>query len=86
MPGVAQVWLTQEELDALLRAAGSTNTRVNDRLWTNIAPKLKEARDSLGCPVRAPKDSGLMWLDYRDKAQAARPSAAELKVLSLRGT
>lgn len=51
MPGVAQVWLTQAELDALLRSAGTTNTRVNDRLWDNIASKLKEARDSLGCPV-----------------------------------
>lgn len=53
MPGVAQLWLTQEELDALLRAAGSTNTRVNDRIWANLAPKLKEARDGLGCPVNA---------------------------------
>lgn len=51
MPGVAQLWLTQEELDALLRAAGSTSTKVTPRLWGNLAPKLKDARDSLGCPV-----------------------------------
>lgn len=51
MPGVGQVWLTQEELDALLRAAPYTRTRVSDRLWANLEPKLREARDALGCPV-----------------------------------
>jgi hypothetical protein len=26
-------------------------SRVSPRLWENIAPKLKAARDQLGCPV-----------------------------------
>jgi hypothetical protein len=56
MPGIASVWLTQEELDALLLAASSKTTRVNDRLWKNIEPKLTSARNQLGCPV--PQYSG----------------------------
>lgn len=54
MPGVGQVWLTQEELDALLRAASDTHTRVSEQLWTNLGPKLKDARDALGCPLPVP--------------------------------
>lgn len=57
MPGIASVWLTQEELDALLLAASSKTTRVSDRIWANVEPKLKSARDQLGCPV--PKYEGV---------------------------
>lgn len=53
MPGIGQVWLTKEELDALIVAGGSTHTKVSDRLWKNIEPKLKAARGALACPVRS---------------------------------
>lgn len=51
MPGVAQVWLTREELDALLLAAPTRGTRVSDGLWENIEPKLTASLYALGCPV-----------------------------------
>lgn len=59
MPGIAQLWLTQEELDALLRAGGKTGVAVAPWLWENIAPKLKYARDSLGCPIPGRDVGGL---------------------------
>jgi hypothetical protein len=51
MPGVAQVWLTQKELTALLTAAPNKRIAVSPAIWSGLAPKLKEARDGLGCPV-----------------------------------
>jgi hypothetical protein len=51
MPGIAQLWLTQEELDALLRAGGTLGTAVAPTLWKSIAPKIRNARNGLGCPV-----------------------------------
>lgn len=51
MPGVGQVWLTKKELDALIVSASSKTTKVNDRIWEHLEPKLMAARDALGCPV-----------------------------------
>lgn len=51
MPGIAQVWLTQKELESLLLSAPETGRKVPAALWEQIEPKLAAARDSLGCPV-----------------------------------
>jgi hypothetical protein len=48
---LAQIWLTQKELAALLMAADSS-ARVSRSVWAGLEPKLTEARDALGCPVR----------------------------------
>ena len=52
MPGVAQVWLTQEELTALILAATKKGTVLSPRMEEAIVPKLNSARSYLGCPVR----------------------------------
>lgn len=51
MPGVAQVWLTQEELSALILAATKKGTQLSPRMAESIVPKLDTARSYLGCPV-----------------------------------
>ena len=53
MPGVAQVWLTQEELSALILAATRKGTVLSPRMEEAIVPKLNTARSYLGCPVPA---------------------------------
>lgn len=55
---LAQVWLTQTELDALLRAGGKLGTAVSPALWEIIAPILKSARDRLAADTDSRRDVG----------------------------
>lgn len=49
MAGVAQVWLTHAELDALLRAAFDTRVKVSARLEDGLRDKLLEAYSGVAC-------------------------------------
>lgn len=49
MAGVAQVWLTHAELDAILASAFSTKHRVSDRLADGLRDKLLEAYAGVAC-------------------------------------
>lgn len=66
MPGIAQVWLTQKELEALLLNAPEKRHSVPPALWAQIEPKLVAARDSLGCPVPW-SDELKAQLDWRSR-------------------
>lgn len=58
MPGVAQVWLTANELHALVKVSTEKGTILSLRYRDSILPKLEAARNELGCPVpfRLPTD------------------------------
>lgn len=49
MAGVAQVWLTHAELDALLRAAFDTKVKVSSRLEDGLRDKLLTAFRGVAC-------------------------------------
>ena len=51
MTGIAQVILTDKELNALILAARNKGTTVSDSVWANLGPKLEEARGGVACPV-----------------------------------
>lgn len=51
MPGVAQVWLTANELHALVKVSTEKGTILSPRMRDAILPKLEEARNAVGCPV-----------------------------------
>ena len=51
MPGIAQVILSQDEIEALIQASINKGTTLSPRIQRNVIPKLIEARDALGCPV-----------------------------------
>ncbi len=51
MPGLAQVWLTHAELEALLAACPDLHASVNARLWEGIESKLAGALEGVACPV-----------------------------------
>lgn len=51
MPGVAQVWLTADELHALVKVSTEKGSILSPRMRDKILPKLEEARNAVGCPV-----------------------------------
>jgi hypothetical protein len=51
MPGVAQVWLTADELHALVKVSTTKGATLSPRMEAAIMPKLEEARNAVGCPV-----------------------------------
>jgi hypothetical protein len=57
VPGVAQVWLTQEEIVALGAASTHKGTVLSLRMAATIVPKLEAARHALGCPVPAREEN-----------------------------
>lgn len=63
MPGIAQVWLTQKEIAALLAAGQNKGTTVSPAVWEGLEPKLTSARDALGCPVPQSQPSAWRWGD-----------------------
>lgn len=53
MAGVAQVWLTHSELDALLRAAFDTKVKVSSKLEDGLRDKLLTAYSGVACEPAA---------------------------------
>lgn len=51
MPGVAQVWLTANELHALVQVSTHKDRTLSPRMAQSLLPKLEEARLAVGCPV-----------------------------------
>lgn len=51
MSGVAQVWLTANELHALVKVSTEKGSVLSQRYRDSILPKLEEARNAVGCPV-----------------------------------
>ena len=51
MTGIAQVILTDKEINALILASRNKGTVVSDAVWANLGPKLEEARGGVACPV-----------------------------------
>ena len=50
MAGIAQVWLTGKELDALLHAARTKGATVSDSVWLNgLEDKLLAAYGGVAC-------------------------------------
>jgi hypothetical protein len=49
MAGMAQVWLTEKELDALLRAAFDTKVKVSSRIEEGLRNKLLAAYSGVAC-------------------------------------
>ena len=50
------MWLTQEELSALILAATKKGTALSPRMEEALVPKLNTARSYLGCPVPRQKE------------------------------
>jgi len=70
MPGVAQVWLTAEELHAIVKASMNTGTKLSPRMESALLPKLEEARNLLGCPVPfAPKGGPTTFHDFHQAGE-----------------
>lgn len=51
MSGIAQVILSDKEINALILAARNKGTTVSDSVWASLGPKLEEARGGVACPV-----------------------------------
>lgn len=51
MAGIAQVWLSEKELEALLLAAFSTSVKVSDQLTDGLRDKLLTAFNGVACAV-----------------------------------
>lgn len=51
MAGVAQVWLSADELHALVKVSTEKGATLSRRMAGKILPKLESARNAVGCPV-----------------------------------
>lgn len=75
MAGIAQVWLTEKELDALLAAAPNMGKRVSDELWGDLGDKLLAAYKGVACqPAVAVHENPVLTPAQLQELASQRPS------------